>query len=218
MYKNGIPLGKLTESKRGAEVSKKYLRENINGCETLIGQDMQKYSISWNRTYLPTNHKEYQRLKKHFDSECIFLRRVDSMLEATVSLGKHYGFNKNVYGIKKRIGCKYEMLYLLACINSKALDFYYKKRFSTKKTDVFPEIQTYLYEQLPIPSVSKETQSRIIEIVNEILLTKSKNPNAATLSQEATIDIIIFKLFDLTYEEVLSIDNTISFTRQEYEE
>ena len=93
-----------------------------------------------------------------------------------------------------------------------------QKRFSTKKTDVFPEIQTYLYEQLPIPSVSKETQSRIIEIVNEILLTKSKNPNAATLSQEATIDIIIFKLFDLTYEEVLSIDNTISFTRQEYEE
>ena len=133
MYKNGIPLGKLTESKRGAEVSKKYLRENINGCETLIGQDMQKYSISWNRTYLPTNHKEYQRLKKHFDSECIYLRRVDSMLEATVSLGKHYGFNKNVYGIKKRIGCKYEMLYLLACINSKALDFYYKKRGSSAK-------------------------------------------------------------------------------------
>ncbi len=217
MYNNGVSLGSLTESKRGAEVSKKYLRESNDGIETLIGQDMHKYSIAWNETYLPTSHKEYRRLKEYYDGESIYLRRVDSMLEATVSLEKNYGFNKNVYGIKKKIDCTYDLLYLLACINSRALDYYYKKRFSTKKTDVFPEIQTYLYEQLPIPHADKDSQDQIIKIVNEILLTKHNDPYADTLVQERSIDRIIFKLFGLSYDEILTIDNSISFSKQEYE-
>lgn len=101
MFDSGKSLGSLTESKRGAEVSKNFLRDNDSGIETLIGQDMRKYSISWSNTYLPTSHKEYRRLRNFFESEAIYLRRVDSMLEATISLGKHYGYNKNVYGIKK---------------------------------------------------------------------------------------------------------------------
>lgn len=145
MFDSGKSLGSLTESKRGAEVSKNFLRYNNSGIETLIGQDMRKYSISWSNTYLPTSHKEYRRLRNFFESEAIYLRRVDSMLEATISLGKHYGYNKNVYGIRRRLDCDYGIRYLLACINSKVVDFYYKKKFSTKKTDVFPEIQTYLY-------------------------------------------------------------------------
>ncbi len=217
MYNNGVSLGSLTESKRGAEVSKKYLRESNDGIETLIGQDMHKYSIAWNETYLPTSHKEYRRLKEYYDGESIYLRRVDSMLEATVSLKKNYGFNKNVYGIKKKNDCTYDLLYLLACINSRALDYYYKKRFSTKKTDVFPEIQTYLYEQLPIPHADKDSQDQIIKIVNEILLTKHNDPYADTLVQERSIDRIIFKLFGLSYDEILTIDNSISFSKQEYE-
>ena len=216
MYNNGVSLGSLTESKRGAEVSKKYLRESNDGIETLIGQDMHKYSIAWNETYLPTSHKEYRRLKEYYDGESIYLRRVDSMLEATVSLEKKYGFNKNVYGIKKKIDCTYDLLYLLACINSRALDYYYKKRFSTKKTDVFPEIQTYLYEQLPIPHADKDSQDQIIKIVKEILLTKHNDPYADTLVQERSIDRIIFKLFGLSYDEILTIDNSISFSKQEY--
>ena len=217
MYNNGASLGSLTESKRGAEVSKRYLRESKDGLETLIGQDMHKYSIVWNETYLPTSHKEYRRLREYFGCKSIYLRRVDSMLEATVSLEKHYGFNKNVYGIKKRNNCKYDLLYLLACINSKALDYYYKKKFSTKKIDVFPEIQTYLYEQLPIPYADKDCQDQIIKIVNEILLMKHNNPYADTFVQERNIDRIIFKLFDLSYNEILIIDDSISFSQQDYE-
>ena len=45
MFDSGKSLGSLTESKRGAEVSKNYLREHSSGIETLIGQDMRKYSI-----------------------------------------------------------------------------------------------------------------------------------------------------------------------------
>ena len=206
MYKKGKALGDLTESKRGAEVSKNYLRENNSGIETLIGQDMKKYSISWNATYLPKSHKEYGRLHLFFDSEVIYLRRVDSMLEATISPGIHFGYNKNVYGIRKRSNCAYEIRYLLACINSKAVDFYYKKKFSTKKTDVFPEIQTYLYEQLPIPPASKEQQRDIIDLVDKILIAKKANPQADTSALEREIDKKVYELYGLGPEEIAVIE------------
>ena len=162
MYERGKPLGELTESKRGAEVSKNFLRENDCGLETLIGQDMRKYCILWNSTYLPQTHKEYRRLRQFFDSDVIYLRRVDSMLEATISPGMHYGYNKNVYGIKKRVNCNYGLRYLLACMNSKVVDFYYKKKFSTKKTDAFPEIQTY---DSVFDKCSAEIQSKHFHVI-----------------------------------------------------
>ena len=215
MYAKGRQLGTITESKRGAEVSKNYLRDNISGLETLIGQDMRKYTIMWNSTYLPHSHKEYKRLNAFFDSVLIYLRRVDSMLEATISLGTHYGFNKNVYGIKNRTN-EFSNYFLLGCINSKALDYYYKKKFSTKKTDVFPEIQTYLYEQLPIPKVSKERQQPIIVLVDRILNAKKDNPNADTSSLEQQIDHIVYHLYGLTFDEVLIVDPETPITREEY--
>jgi hypothetical protein len=216
MYERGKPLGELTESKRGAEVSKNFLRENDCGLETLIGQDMRKYCILWNSTYLPQTHKEYRRLRQFFDSDVIYLRRVDSMLEATISPGMHYGYNKNVYGIKKRVNCNYGLRYLLACMNSKVVDFYYKKKFSTKKTDAFPEIQTYLYEQLPIPTVSDNVQSNIESLVDDILDANKNETSTTEMEQE--IDRIVYHLYGLTYDEVLIIDPTPPFTQEEYEQ
>ena len=215
MFENGKPLGNLTESKRGAEVSKNYLRENNGGLETLIGQDMRKYAISWNNTYLPKTHKEFRRLQQYFGSEVIYLRRVDSMLEATISPGQHFGYNKNVYGIKRRGNCNYGIRYLLACINSKVVDFYYKKKFSTKKTDAFPEIQTYLYEQLPIPSASDSVQAHIESLVDDILLANKNGEPTTELEQQ--IDLLIYRLYGLSYDEVLIIDPRPPFTREEYE-
>ena len=217
MYSIGKSLGEITESKRGAEVSKNFLRENNNGLKTLIGQDMRKYTILWNSTFLPFSHKEYKRLKGFFDNDLIYLRRVDSMLEATFSEQTHFGFNKNVYGIKNRCVSDYYTQYLLGCINSKAADFYYKKKFSTKKTDAFPEIQTYLYEQLPIPSVSKEQQKLVVKLVDCILRSKKVVPETDTSLLEQQIDLLVYHLYGLTYDEVLIVDPDTPITREEYE-
>ena len=128
----------------------------------------------------------------------------------------HYGFNKNVYGIKKRVNCSYGLRYLLACMNSKVVDFYYKKKFSTKKTDAFPEIQTYLYEQLPIPTASESVQSNIESLVGNILDANINGTSTVELEQE--IDRLVYHLYGLSYDEVLIIDPTPPFTQEEYEQ
>lgn len=101
-------------------------------------------------------------------------------------------------------------------MNSKVVDFYYKKKFSTKKTDAFPEIQTYLYEQLPIPTVSDNVQSNIESLVDDILNANKNETSTTEMEQE--IDRIVYHLYGLTYDEVLIIDPTPPFTQEEYEQ
>jgi hypothetical protein len=188
-------------------VSKNILRATQYGLPSLIGQDIKKYTIHWNDTYLDKNHKEYRRLNTFFSKDMIYLRRVDICLEATIG-DIAYGFSKNVYGIKIDESKGYDKKFILALLNSKALDFYYKKKFSTKKEDVFPEIQTYLYEQLPIPNPSY-IQDIITDLVDTILATKQHNPQADTSELETQIDILVYLLYKLTYDEVKIIDPQI---------
>lgn len=200
-----VKLKDISISKRGAEISKNDMRATKTGLVSLIGQDMRKYTTLWNGTYMNTNHKEYNRLKSYFSTDMIYLRRVDSCLEATIS-DTLYGFNKNVYGIHVDVNKGYSIKFILALLNSKVLDFYYKKKFSTKKEDVFPEIQTYLYEQLPIPSATELQQNEIISIVDTILLSKQENQQSDTTSLEKQIDVLVYHLYHLTEDEIRLIE------------
>lgn len=205
---NNKKLKDISISKRGAEISKKVMRETIKGIPSLIGQDMKRYSILWCDTFIDAEHKEFYRLSSFFSNKLIYLRRVDTCLEATIST-KPYGFNKNVYGIKVDEKFGYKIKFVLALLNSKLLDFYYKKKFSTKKEEAFPEIQTYLYEQLPLPIVNQEQQNKVISIVDTILQLKSGNNNADTSSLENEINVIVYDLYGLTDAEIKIIEESI---------
>ena len=216
MTKGAVKLKGVSVSKRGAEVSKNFLKENNSGMKALIGADMKKYCIMWNDTYLPENHREYSRLGSFFTKELIFLRRVDSCLEATVSLDGAYAFNKNVYGICVDETKGYSKEFILGWFNSKAVDFYYKKKFSTKKDGAFPEIQTYLYEQLPIPHATNAEKDKVSELVNCALAQKAVDASADITSIEQEIDLIVYHLYKLEYDDVLRIDPQFAMGKDAY--
>lgn len=202
----GISFGTIMTSKRGAEVSKKVLKDTTDGIPSLIGQDMRRYTIEWSDTYLARSHKEYNRLSGFFSDSMVYLRRVAPRLEATLTNGDLYAFNKNVYGIRITDESKWSPKYVVALLNSNALDFYYKKRFTLKKDDAFPEIQSYLYEQLPIAHATKSQQQQIISLVDRILSEKKSNPQADTSSLESEIDSLVYKLYGLTEAEIAMVE------------
>ena len=70
---------------------------------------------------------------------------------------------------------------------------------------------------IPIPTASSEQQQPIIELVDNILNVNKSNPNADTSALENEIDRLVYHLYGLTYDEVLIIDPTPPFTREEYE-
>ena len=96
----------------------------------------------------------------------------------------------------------YSFNYILGLLNSKAVRFWHKK--------VFPEglhIKIYQLKEIPIPVVSAAHQKPIIDIVNKIIETKQDNPCADTSALEWEIDRLVYKLYNLTDEEIGVIEN-----------
>ncbi len=174
--KKCFKLWDISISKRGMEIGKSHLRNN-SWIPTLIGQDVNKYNIKFEDTHIDYSHKEYLRLKNFFEYNLIYLRRVSNCLVATFWM--NYAYNKNLYWIYI-VSEDFNPKFVTALLNSKLMTYYYEAKFTTKKWDLFPEIQTYLYEQLPIKKTNHFQQSKISELVdkitvNNVELNKSQN-------------------------------------------
>ena len=72
-------------------------------------------------------------------------------------------------------------------------------------------------QQIPIAVPEIEVQTRIGHLVDEIIERKSTNANASIQDMENQIDIIVYHLYDLTYDEVLIVDSQTQITREQYE-
>lgn len=168
----------ISISKRGMEIGKKDFENN--GRKVLVGYDTSKYKIDFDNNFIDENNDKYRRFKEFFENEgLIMLRRVSKDLVATINDSK-YAFNKNLYGIKIE-NRNFEIKYVLILLNSKALNFYYKNRFSMKKKDLYPEVQSYLFNLLPIKEISLQEQQPFIEKADKML---SLNKELQEVSQK----------------------------------
>jgi len=217
---NTVLLRSISDSKRGMEIGKNDFQDS--GLETLVGYDTTNFRISFDNKFVNPEHKQYKRLQDFFNmSDLIYLRRVSSNLKASMSQS-NYAFNKNLYGISIT-DTTFKPMFVLALLNSKLLNFYYKKKFSTKKIDLFPEIQSYLFNSLPIYKASFESQTEIALIVDAILslnaeralLLKNKKSGIEDLQEQidshiSKVDGMIFKLHNLDSTDIETIEKALN--------
>lgn len=104
--------------------------------------------------------------------------------------------------------------YLLAVLNSSVVMWLFEKLLA-KLQNGYYEPSAVFMKKFPIP-VTKKT--KLIEnIVDNILSIKNKNSDADTTSLEKQIDLMVYKLYDLTHEEVKIVDPEFAMSRAEYE-
>jgi hypothetical protein len=85
----------------------------------------------------------------------------------------------------------------LGLLNSKLLNFVFKCRSTSSN------VNGYEVDDLPIPKNIDETIQKDIEkLVDKILTAKKKAPKADTSELESKIDQMVYKLYDLTPEEI----------------
>jgi hypothetical protein len=90
----------------------------------------------------------------------------------------------------------------------------YKNKYkSTKK--VFSEIQANSVEKLPIRSLTEIEQNKFVSLSN--LIIENRKQHLETKELEAKIDLMVYKLYELTYDEVLVVEPEFSLSKQEYE-
>ena len=71
--------------------------------------------------------------------------------------------------------------------------------------------------KLPIPSALELQQAPIISLVNQIINSKKEDLHADTDKEESEIDRLVYHLYGLTYDEVLTVDPETTITREQYE-
>lgn len=102
----------------------------------------------------------------------------------------------------------HSLKYLLAILNSKVCDFYFFQKTAIIAGGRKRYTKQYV-EQNPIPVISEEEQKPFLELVDKILAAKNENPEADTKDLEGEIDQLVYKLYDLTDEEIKIVEESV---------
>lgn len=107
------------------------------------------------------------------------------------------------------------LYYLWGILNSKLATFYHFNHSPKATKGAFPKILVQDIKDFPLPVVSNDVKSIITELVKQVLENHSKGLDTKTDEQQ--IDLIVYHLYGLTYDEVLIVDPEIPITKEEYE-
>ncbi len=185
------------------------------------GKNIKAYQLNWQKEfvwYRPDLMKEkvgsvsYSR--EFFEvPEKIVTQRVNSTLQLLVA----YDSEKNYFLDTVNVS-RYESWdkvtshkYLCGVLNSKLINFWYCNKYK------MPTIGIYELHSIPIKRISKSQQSWFDKLVEEIIERKEKGKSAS--AAENKIDLMVYKLYQLSYGEVLVVDREFEkqMSRGEYE-
>ena len=103
---------------------------------------------------------------------------------------------------------------LLGILNSK-LGWWLISQYCTAIQNGYQLIWKYL-GQVPIAQADRKSTQNLTEKISQVLRNKKSDPNADTLSLEAEIDWLVYRLYDLTWEEVKIVDPEFAMSEAEY--
>lgn len=95
--------------------------------------------------------------------------------------------------------------YLLAILNSKVSEWYFKQIGTTTGMGT-NRWKKYKIELLPIKTPSKKLKESIEKLVNKIIYLKNIDPQSDTRKLENEIDQLIYKLYGLTEDEIKIVE------------
>ncbi|HFU3525461.1 TPA: class I SAM-dependent DNA methyltransferase [Campylobacter jejuni] len=117
--------------------------------------------------------------------------------------------NQKCFILSHQSNNKKELLYLTALLNSN-VNFYYFKQIGAKLGVSGYEMSKIFVEKLPIPKINSKNEKladELINLVDEILKAKEQDKNANTQELENKINSLVYKLYNLTEDEIKIIEN-----------
>jgi hypothetical protein len=193
------------------------------------GRDIDRYTISnYTGRYfrvdfkdmLKPNEKVYYNETVYETSPKLMIRQTADKIIAGFDDKKRW-FDGSIIGFVPNpvIDTQYSIFYILGLFNSNFFKWYYQKLVN-EEGRVFAQVKLAKVKQLPFRLINfqnfleKNTHDYFVNIVKQILTLKSENKDTTTLEQE--IDVLVYKLYALTYEEVLVIEQEFPLSAAEY--
>ena len=161
-------------------------------------------------------------LKFSYDSEGLYNNQTIENIVPFYKLKEtDYGplrrfFEKNSKSLE--LSKNFKIKYLLSLVNSKLINWFFKETMSDQLHCTIDNAK-----QLPIKKISKENQQPFTNLVDQILSLKKASAKPDSGSQNSSrvledqIDIMVYKLYELTYEEIKIVDSTFALSKEEYD-
>ena len=206
---NKFPL-KCYEGELNMTFHKSFFNSNSNNPTILKGAAIQRYYITYRMSQGEIEYLDERRFLSENSSEKAFHHEQERVVMQGMT-----GANDKIRlvmtivprGVYLANSCNYiiptEKLpakYLLGLMNSRLMNWYFRC-FSTNSN-----VNGYEVENFPMPSDNIDIRSEITELVDEILHLKAINASKDTSRQEQQIDKLVYKLYNLTPEEIAIIE------------
>ena len=109
----------------------------------------------------------------------------------------------------------YQMEYILWILNSSLWSFFHFNSSAKATKGSFPKILVEDVKEFPIKDANIKQQQKISDLVDEIISLKSTDKTTDTFDLERKIDILVYKLYELNFEDSQIIDPTL--TKEEWD-
>jgi hypothetical protein len=194
---NTVTISQISKIMRGLEFGRDKIKDS-GEVPFISGSNICKYGIT-KISYIDQDVlNEFIKEKMFFEKERILVRETGSSITALYLNCLLYS-NRSLFSILIT-DTRFDTKFVLGCINSKILQFYYQTKFKAE-TELFPKIRIIQAKELPIPNISLEQQQPIITLVEQIIIEKKQNPQTDISELENKIDKLVFELYGLTNEE-----------------
>lgn len=180
----------------------------------LRGKDVKRFSITESGLFIHYgSFLACPRTPDIFEQPKILIREAGAIITAAIDYNNNYIMSSlyNCILIDKR----YSLEYLLGLINSKLFQHLMNKLAFEKTKGAFTKAKIYHYYELPVKKAASHEQDVISNYVKRIISKSSFGED--TSKDEKQLNIAIFKLYDLTFDEIQVIDSETTITREEYE-
>jgi Alw26I/Eco31I/Esp3I family type II restriction m6 adenine DNA methyltransferase len=213
---------KCFEGELNMTVHRPFFNQDIEQPKVLKGASIQRYFWTENMSQGIIEHvdstKYISSFKKsekvhHHEVERIAMQGMTGAndkirLIATIVPKNVFLANSCNYILKPE---KCSLQYVLGLFNSKLMNWYFRC-FSTNSN-----VNGYEVDAFPIIDASEELKNKISALVAQILSLKQQNASQHTDEIEDIIDLYTYHLYNLSYDDVLTIDPQTPITKEEYE-
>ncbi|MBO7477328.1 MAG: hypothetical protein J6U04_05285 [Salinivirgaceae bacterium] len=211
--------------------NKLFVKENKPGLKPLYygsknGDKIEPYVsymcgwfVDYRKNIIDKNTKDYASLRDErlFIYPKIYITRTGNPFKAFYDEDSYASNNFfSMQTIDYKDNTKDNLLLLLPFINSNVCQFFIRKFAAPRLGDSYVETKITHLLKFTIPSISSEQRQKIIALVDQILVAKKQDPQVGSELEnkikgwEKEIDLLVYHLYGLTYDEAKMIDETIT--------
>jgi len=174
--------------------------------------------LAWDGWWIlkPEHTRNFKRPGFSYDSpkrmlcfqsaEKIVMRQTEPTIMATIDIEQYY-FPNSIFQCIVRDELKHEVSlhYVLGLLNSALVRRYYLLASQVEGTTK-PQLYINILKSIPFLKAEQYKQKPIVTLVDRILAAKQRDPKADTTALEREIDQLVYKLYDLTPEEIAIVE------------